>query len=593
MSIATRQLRRLCCPIIACLVPTVLVPAAHGQPQQPVVIYVDGELSANGDGQDWTTAFKYLQNALLEASDHADQQNPYQIWVAATDAGNPYRPDRSADNPQGTGDRDDTFALHDYVAVYGGFVHGDDDLADRDPAVNETVLSGDIGAPGVATDNSLHVVTALNVGASAILDGFTISDGYGQGVSSGAGIVIVSQSDPKLAGPVIVRCALTNNWAPGDGGAVSIAGPFADPTLVDCSFVANAAHEGGAMEWENGTQGATLVNCLFIDNTATLHGGAIDSGGDVDIVNCTFVGNTAPAEGGGVGGGAIWAEWDQTTITNCIFWGNIPDQIQEDSGGGGGVAIVTYSDVQGEEWTGMGNVDADPRFVDAEAGDFRLAKPCSPCVDAGHPDDGGSVNSSCPVPGDYSVPCALTCPLPPGTGSGIPCDDPWDVDQDGSTGEPTPDLRFPSYPNSLDRVLDGEGDDIDDPRIDMGAYEFVRKCCPWDCQTNVPPDGEVGPDDANSLRLQYGQECTTCDFGVGLPWVDDNDWFALVAHWGPCDCDVAQQAQADGPAFQLTLEDALWIQGFDSVDDYLAWGYQATEPQVYASMVILLAFFGY
>ena len=54
--------------------------------------------------------------------------------------------------------------------------HRDACAAQRDPAVNVTILSGDIGTPGVSNDNSYHVVTAgATVTLSGVLDGFTIT----------------------------------------------------------------------------------------------------------------------------------------------------------------------------------------------------------------------------------------------------------------------------------------------------------------------------------------------------------------------------------------------------------------------------------
>ena len=104
-------------------------------------------------------------------------------------------------------------------------------------------------------------------------------------------------------------------------------------------------------------------------------------------------------------------------------------------------------------------------------------------------------------------------------------------------------------------------------------YNSFRECCPWDCQTNVyPTDGNVGPDDLQALNNQMGQQCTSCDFGVGIDGVDDEDYFALISHWGACNCNIAQGAQA-GPAgseSELTLEEALAIIGFDGVDNYIA-----------------------
>jgi hypothetical protein len=487
-----------------------------------------------------------------------------------------------------------SFLLPDFTGVYGGF-HGDPGgetlLAQRDPVANVTVLSGDLlgdDGPNFSNrdENSFHVVTAPDVGESSVLDGFTISGGYANsGVTpdlAGGGILI--SSTIGVSRPIVARCRLTSNWAI-DGGGVFLYGPFTDSTFVNCSFIANFALTGGGVHWKGtDAQGTKLVNCQFATNTAANKGGAIAPGEGGEIMNCTFVDNSAQS------GKAIHAKNPGTVVTNSIFWG-APDQISSDLG----ISVtVSYSDIQGG-YPGTGNVNADPRFVNQSAGDYRLSKPCSPCVDAGHSADGDPLHSSCTVPAGYLVPCALSCP---GAGSGIPCDNPWDVDQDGTTGEPTPDLRFPTIASPAPRILDGEGDDIDDPRIDMGAYEFVRACCPWDCQTNVyPTDGVVGAEDGTSLRDQYGQQCTSCDFGVGPDGVDDTDWFALVQHWGPCneDCSAAQEAQAGmgGPQPTLTLEEALWIIGYEGVDDYIAWGQEATETEVAASRDLLLALFGY
>ncbi len=62
-----------------------------------------------------------------------------------------------------------------------------------------------------------------------------------------------------------------------------------------------------------------------------------------------------------------------SSATNCIFWGNQPSQVQ------GGT--VVYSDVQGG-YTGAGNINQDPLFVDPNGGDYRL-QTGSPCIDKG------------------------------------------------------------------------------------------------------------------------------------------------------------------------------------------------------------------
>jgi len=99
--------------------------------------------------------------------------------------------------------------------------------------------------------------------------------------------------------------------------------------------------------------------------------------GGVKLTNNTIFGNKAETGGGMYGGG---------TLTNCIIWANTPDQVVNCS-------QPTYSCIQDWPIGGVGNIDADPCFVelgywDANGiwidGDYHLL-PDSPCIDAGDP----------------------------------------------------------------------------------------------------------------------------------------------------------------------------------------------------------------
>ena len=115
---------------------------------------VDGDNgSPTGDGSGWgLDSYRYLQDALADAAD-ATPGTTVRLWVAATDPTTPYRPDRDADNPFGTKDRNATFLLDfNNVQVLGGFNGTETDADDRDPAVNITVLSGDVNMLGACGD---------------------------------------------------------------------------------------------------------------------------------------------------------------------------------------------------------------------------------------------------------------------------------------------------------------------------------------------------------------------------------------------------------------------------------------------------------
>jgi len=72
------------------------------------------------------------------------------------------------------------------------------------------------------------------------------------------------------------------------------------------------------------------------------------------LTNCTFSGNSARN-----GGGMYNRDNSRPTVTNCILWGDTPEEIHVY----GRAPVITYSNVQGG-WLGTGNIDADPCFVE-------------------------------------------------------------------------------------------------------------------------------------------------------------------------------------------------------------------------------------
>ena len=140
----------------------------------------------------------------------------------------------------------------------------------------------------------------------------------------------------------------------------------------------------------NAESTTVLTNCIFSGNSAGWIGGGIDNiDSNLILTNCTFVGNWVEK---GTCGALRITENSRQTITNCIFWANLPNQIGGDDDGW---IRVTHSDIQDgwQEWydEDKGNIDVDPLFVDADGIDniagteddnLRLL-PWSPCIDAG------------------------------------------------------------------------------------------------------------------------------------------------------------------------------------------------------------------
>ena len=405
-------------------------------------IYVDPNATGAGNGDSWTDAYTYLQQALAvaQSGDHLRlAQGRYQPDLGPTAL---------------PGDPNATFTLKSGVALHGGFagVRGADP-DQRDRTLYPTVLTGDLLANDPCspdwdtlltdpnrTDNAFHVITATSVTSTAVLDGLVVTGGRALGdLPSGGGLLNVSGQ------PMIVNCVFLENVA-GQGGAVANLTSGA-AYFFNCRFYRNVAnHHGGAVF--NDLSDPQFTNCTFLGNHAALwDGGAVmNDHSHPLLVNCTVVGNAAGATG--FGGGLRNAD-SSPQLTNCILWGNsaIFGVSTEEYQIHGGSPLVKYTCVQGlKEFVGSGNIAAYPRFVDADGPDGVLGtadddvrlRAGSPCIDAG---------DSTAVPIDWG-----------------------DVDGDGLRSEQTPldvagQNRFVDDPNTSDTGYPVS------PVVDMGAYE--------------------------------------------------------------------------------------------------------------------------
>ncbi len=281
---------------------------AFGSPAYGKVIYVDDDAWGLDNGTSWSNAYVYLQDALAEAVGAA---KPVEIWVAQ----GVYRPDQGAS--QKLGDPTATYQLLNQVSLRGGFAGvGQPDPDARDVSAYQTVLSGDLqgdDGPGFANyeDNVQVVVTVASSDQTAVLEGFTITGGYGW---SGAGLNCYDSN------AVIDSCTFTANKAAsldgGYGGAISISG--GSPTLNRCVFEGNwAMTRGGAICNQRGGS-LTLRDCTFIANHAGEAGGAVGStASDVNAVDCTFAGNVSENHGG-----ALFCHEGRHALTGCTFVSN-------------------------------------------------------------------------------------------------------------------------------------------------------------------------------------------------------------------------------------------------------------------------------
>ncbi|HOF60271.1 MAG TPA: right-handed parallel beta-helix repeat-containing protein [Candidatus Latescibacteria bacterium] len=218
---------------------------------------------------------------------------------------------------------------------------------------------------------------AVAVYRSTGLISFQATEFRGNHSGSESGIVELYGAAGVVVTATFTDCLVENNTAASD--AMIYGENYSNTTITNCVFRNNTGSSHGAgLELYGGNAFATVTGSVFANNTAS-RGAAMSIKwyATLNATNCTFVGNNITEAGMG---GAVYAYYNTTVnLKNCVVWGNTPNQMYAQST----TINVTYSDVQGG-WGGTGNIDADPLFVSAATGDYRL-QPASPCIDTGDP----------------------------------------------------------------------------------------------------------------------------------------------------------------------------------------------------------------
>lgn len=133
--------------------------------------------------------------------------------------------------------------------------------------------------------------------------------------------------------PILNGCYLIRNSAPFGGGIYNFS---SISSLTNCAFIENSAANGAAIFLHDSN--SVLANCTFLGNEARYDGGGIFlRTSSPMLTNCTFNGNPSVNHGGGL----FCESGSLPTLTDCILWGDTPEEIP------GGAAKVTYSDIRG------------------------------------------------------------------------------------------------------------------------------------------------------------------------------------------------------------------------------------------------------
>ncbi|MFO0829561.1 MAG: hypothetical protein U0572_15590 [Phycisphaerales bacterium] len=246
----------------------------------------------------------------------------------------------------------------------------------------------------------------------------------------------------------IVGCTFSGNSSATSGGAIYATSAPGGLTVQECTFAANASGEGGAIALA--TANGSIADCTFDGNFADLRGGAVNaaSTSTVTIARSRLFGNISLGEGGAIRssaspvtisdsaivgndaatGGAVWHSSQPLSLERCTIAGNAANvgggvwksastlttrgsiAFANRSAGVGGFAaqlltapagvtastlVLNWSCVEGlpAAQAGIGNIGADPGFVDLDGADgvvgtgddaYSLSR-SSPCVNQGDP----------------------------------------------------------------------------------------------------------------------------------------------------------------------------------------------------------------
>jgi pectin methylesterase-like acyl-CoA thioesterase len=185
----------------------------------------------------------------------------------------------------------------------------------------------------------------------------------------GGGIFCMQHSSPT-----ITNCTISGNTSKYNGSGVFCM-DYSNPAIIDCTITGNSSEREGGGICCMFHSSPTITNCIISGNKSKGSGGGMcnNFNSSPTVTNCTFSANSASYRGG------MYNFASSPMVTNCILWADTPEEIYTYSG----TPTVTYSDVQGG-YTGVGNINADPCFVNPDSNDFHLL-PDSLCINAGDP----------------------------------------------------------------------------------------------------------------------------------------------------------------------------------------------------------------
>ena len=290
-------------------------------------IYISNNTQYTGTGSSWETALagngescKYQgQSLLYEAM--KDAESGTELWVEK----GTYKTSLYI-NPN------HSFTVGQGVKVFGGFLGNETTLAQRDPATNTTIFSGNIGDTTTDADNTFHI---LNINPaeglyadSALIDGIVLEKARTTGTDAAAVVVHTGSkiriSHISVAGDTLLntgvgfmikygaRVAITD----GTAERFSRGGIYNEGKLRLSNFTVKSNHFTGIQNFDS----LAIYNCIIDSNITLQHnyeatGGAIQNAGYCSIINTNIRGNKSYVDGAGI--------WNKPNAVMHIIGSNI------------------------------------------------------------------------------------------------------------------------------------------------------------------------------------------------------------------------------------------------------------------------------
>jgi len=295
---------------------TFFVPASAG------TIYVKPFGTAGNTGVDWANA-KDLALALSTASDDDE------LWLMS---GN-YLPGTL---------RSDSFSITSTsnISLFGGFNGTETMVEQRNWVDFHTIITGDIGSPGLDTDNSYRIFDVTS-SENVRFDGLIVEKAYPDGTNPddrGGAFAFATSTF------FIENCVLRENKGEASGSVA--AAILTDSNPGTQSYVKNSVIVDNSSRAHSGAIFLDLPtvfeNVVFANNHAATQGGAWNGGAiyigssatPTDFIHCTFYNNSTDTSGG-----AIYSNTATTLIANSVFWDNVAPTSGDDVLGSASVTV--------------------------------------------------------------------------------------------------------------------------------------------------------------------------------------------------------------------------------------------------------------